>query len=125
MTLKIEISGDFNATVLPGNGNPGRENPDSEITVTITPFVILPSASRVFFNVGGAASSTLPDAATWALEHPGGELLLKDISGDVGVGITINKVGASTIDRFSNITININFGFYVLRVISGNWTIVG
>jgi len=120
MTLKIEISGDLTASIISGN-----ENSYSEISVTTTPSVIPTSASRVFFNVGGTALSTLPDAVTWAADNPSGELLLKDISGNVGAGITINRAGMNTIDRLISITITRNFAFYVLCVVSGDWTIVG
>jgi len=94
-------------------------------TIIATPAVIPATVSAVYFNVGSAVTATLPDAATWATNFTG-SLLLKDISGAAATNnITINRAGSNTIDGLTTFQILSNYGFFSLRVVSGNWTFVG
>lgn len=98
----------------------------ASVTITVTPSTISAAVNEVFFNVGSAAVSTLPDAAAWLAANLGLPLLLKDITGNAGTNnITINAAGANTIDGLTGITITSGYGFFSLRVISNNWVTVG
>jgi hypothetical protein len=90
-------------------------------SVIATPYVPLAADTFLAVNFAGAVAINLPSAASRA----GYPLTVKDISGAANTNnITINRNGADTIEGATSLVINLAWGAYKLKPVTGGWVIV-
>lgn len=109
-TVYLPVTSGGTTTVVPGNTLITVDSP------SMSPLIQLPSAKGNTAGAGAVPGTWIPTPIT-----------IVDVGGHAGaVGILIVPFAGETIDGLTSITIDSNYGAFVLRpnLVSGGWTLV-